>query len=191
MEQRILGRTGVSVPALGLGTWRYDAGIEPLQRGIELGATLIDTAERYGTEAVVGKAIRGVRSQVFVATKVRHENLRYDDVIRAADKSLSTLGVERIDLYQVHRPNRDVPIAETMAAMNALVGAGKVRFIGVSNFSLTQLTQAQNASGHPIVSNQLRYSLVNRAIEGELLQFCQQVGITVIAYVRFRGALPT
>lgn len=182
MEQKVLGKTGVQVTAIGLGTWRYQGGVEPLRRGIERGATLIDTAERYGTEHVVGEAIAGVRSRVFVATKVRHENLRYDDVFRAADASLTALGIERIDLYQIHRPNPDVPIAETMAALDGLVDAGKVRFIGVSNFSVAQLQAAEAAARHPIVSNQLRYSLVNRAIEDELLAYCQQRGVTVIAY---------
>jgi diketogulonate reductase-like aldo/keto reductase len=190
MEQKFLGNTSVRVPAIGLGTWRYDAGVEPLRRGIERGAALIDTAERYGTEDIVGKAIEGVRSRVFVATKVRHENLRYDDVLRAADNSLMALGIDRIDLYQVHRPNPDVPIAETMAAMDALVDAGKVRFIGVSNFSVAQLQEAQAVCRHPIVSNQLRYSLVNRGIEDEILPYCQQHGVTVIAYSPLSRGIP-
>lgn len=182
VEQKVLGKTDVRVPAIGLGTWRYSGGPEPLRRGIALGATLIDTAERYGTEAAVGRAIARLRSRVFVATKVRHENLRYEQVLRAADSSLLELGIERIDLYQIHRPSQQVPIAETMAALEMLVDAGKVRFIGVSNFSVAQLKSAQAASRYPIVSNQVRYSLVNRAIEDELLPYCQRHGITVIAY---------
>jgi diketogulonate reductase-like aldo/keto reductase len=182
MEHKVLGSTGVSVPVIGLGTWRYVGGPEPLRRGIALGANLIDTAERYGTEEAVGRAVEGIRSSVFVATKVRHENLRYEDVLRAADNSLLALGTEWIDLYQIHRPNAEVPIAETMSALDELVDMGKVRYIGVSNFSVVQFQAAQAASRHPIVSNQLRYSLVNRTIEDALLPFCQKHGVTVIAY---------
>ncbi len=182
MEQKALARTGVEVPVIGLGTWRYEAGPEPLRRGIELGAVLIDTAERYETEEAVGRAIKGIRSRVFVATKVRHESLGYEDVLRAAEGSLSKLGLDCIDLYQIHRPNPSVPIAETMGALDALVDAGKVRFLGVSNFSVAEFCAAQAVSRHPIVSNQVRYSLVYRMIEDDLLPFCQQHGVTVIAY---------
>jgi aryl-alcohol dehydrogenase-like predicted oxidoreductase len=102
--------------------------------------------------------------------------------MHAADRSLSKLGVDVIDLYQIHRPSPTVPIAETMGALDALVDAGKVRFIGVSNFSVAELREAQAAGRHPIVSNQVRYSLVYRTIEDELLPYCQKHGITVIAY---------
>ena len=91
MEYRELGATGVMIPEVGLGTWKYRGGPEPLRRGIELGATLIDTAEMYRTEDAVGQAIRGIRDRVFVATKVLGSNLRYDDVMRAAEKSLRLL----------------------------------------------------------------------------------------------------
>jgi diketogulonate reductase-like aldo/keto reductase len=182
MEFKTLGDTGERIPEIGLGTWQYAAGPVPLRMGIALGATLIDTAERYGTEAAVGEAIRGLRHQVFLATKVRHENLRYADVLRAADNSLRALGIDHIDLYQIHRPNPEVPLAETMRALDELVAAGKVRYIGVSNFSIAQCEEAQSLTRNRIVSNQVRYSLADRAIEADLLPWCQKHNITVIAF---------
>ena len=95
--------------------------MEPLRRGIELGAFLIDTAEIYGTEEAVAEAIRGIRDRVFIATKVWAEHLRYDDVLRAAEASLRLLDTDYIDLYQIHWPNSRIPIKETMRAMEALV----------------------------------------------------------------------
>lgn len=182
MELRELGATGVLVPEIGLGTWRYRGGIAPLQRGIELGATLIDTAETYGTEAVVGEAIRGRWDKVFIATKVSGDNLRHDQVLRAADASLRRLGIATMDLYQVHWPDPRVPIAETMRAMAELVDGGKVRHIGVSNFSRREFETAQAAlPHHPIVSNQLDYSLLVRGVERDL-SFYQSNHVTVIAY---------
>jgi diketogulonate reductase-like aldo/keto reductase len=182
MDLTRLGSTDEKIPEIGLGTWQYTGGSAPLQRGIDLGAVLIDTAERYETEDAVGEAIAGRRSEVFVATKVRHENLRHDDVLSACENSLRRLRIERIDLYQVHRPNPAVPIAETMAALDRLVAQGKVRFIGVSNFSVEQFEAAQAATQNRIVSNQVRYSLVDRTIEADMLPYCQRNGVTVIAY---------
>src|SRR5215472_15479085 len=109
METKELGNTGAVVPEIGIGVWRYRGGVEPLRRGIELGATLIDTAEIYGTEDVVGQAITGIRERVFVATKVSGAHLRHDEVLRAADASLRRLGSGFIDLYQIHWPNSAVP----------------------------------------------------------------------------------
>lgn len=180
---RELGATGVKVAEVGLGTWKYRGGVEPLRRGIELGATLIDTAEVYRTEDVVGEAIRGQREKVFVATKVSGDNLRYDQVIRAAEGSLKRLGIDTIDLYQVHWPDPDVPISETMRAMETLVDQGKVRFIGVSNFSRRELEQAQAClTKNRIVANQVQYSLLDREIERDLEDFYLASRITVIAY---------
>ncbi len=191
MEFKTLGDTGERIPEIGLGTWQYAAGPVPLRMGIALGATLIDTAERYGTEAAVGEAIRGLRHQVFLATKVRHENLRYADVLRAADNSLRALGIDHIDLYQIHRPNPEVPLAETMRALDELVAAGKVRYIGVSNFSIAQCEEAQSLTRNRIVSNQVRYSLADRAIEADLLPWCQKNNITVIAFSPLARSIET
>ena len=183
MEYRELGKTGVMIPEVGLGTWKYRGGPEPLRRGVELGATLVDTAEMYRNEDAVGVALRGVRDQVFVATKVLGSNLGYDQVLRAADKSLRLLEVDVIDLYQIHWPSHSVPIAETMRAMEELVDRGVVRFIGVSNFSVAQMRDAQAAmSKNHIVCNQVLYNLKRRGIERDLIPYCEELGITVMAY---------
>jgi diketogulonate reductase-like aldo/keto reductase len=193
IEKKELGKTGVMVPEIGQGTWRYRGGVEPLQKGIELGATLIDTAEMYRTEDVVGQALKDQRERVFLASKVLPSHLHYDDVLKAADASLRLLKVDHMDLYQVHWPNSSVPIKETMAAMATLVDRGLVKFIGVSNFSTRQLQEAQGAlSNLPIVSNQVLYNLKNRRIERDLLPYCQKNGVTIIAYTPLAdGSLAT
>ena len=183
MELKQLGRTGVRVPEVGIGVWRYSGGVQPLRRAIELGANLIDTAEAYGTEEAVGQAVKGMRERVFIATKVSGAHLRHDDLLRAADESLRRLGVEQIDLYQIHWPNSAVPIRETMRAMEALVDRGVIKHVGVSNFSLEDLRDAQAAmSNYPIVSNQVLYNLNRRHIEEDLLAYCETNEITIIAY---------
>jgi diketogulonate reductase-like aldo/keto reductase len=183
MIQKPLGKTQVTLPEVGLGTWQYNGGVAPLRKGLELGALLIDTAESYGSEDVVGQAIKGIRDKVFLATKVSPAHFRYADLLKAADQSLRRLAVDHIDLYQLHCPNFLVPMAETLEAMEKLVEAGKVRFLGVSNFSVGQLKKAQQClRKNRIVSNQVRYSLVDRTIEPRLLPYCQANGLTVIAY---------
>jgi diketogulonate reductase-like aldo/keto reductase len=183
MEHKELAKTGVALPVIGLGTWQYRGGIEPLQTGMALGACFIDTAESYGTEEVVGEAIQGSRKNVFLATKVSPRHFRGADVIAAADASLKRLKTDYIDLYQLHWPNYTVPIDETMGAMEQLLDSGKVRFIGVSNFFLRDLKRAQKAMAkHQIVSNQVRYNLIDRTVEFGLLEYCQQHSITVIAH---------
>jgi diketogulonate reductase-like aldo/keto reductase len=171
------------VPEIGLGVWRYSGGEEPLRQGIAMGAFLIDTAEMYGTEDIVGRAVKGLRDRVFLATKVSPDHLRYHDVLRAAEASLRRLDTAYIDLYQIHWPNPAVPLVETLQAMESLVDRGLVRYIGVSNFSTAQLREAQAVMrNHAIVSNQVLYNLNRRQIEWELLPYCQQQHITVIAY---------
>ncbi len=183
MDQKLLGNTGTMIPEIGVGVWRYGGGAEPLRHAISLGASMIDTAEAYGTEKVVGEAIKGVRDQVFVATKVSGSHLGYDDVLKAAEASLQRLDIAAIDLYQIHWPNSLVPIQETMRAMEALVDRGLVKYIGVSNFSTAELRAAQAAIGkYPIVSNQVLYNLNRRQIEADLLPYCQENQITIIAY---------
>ncbi len=183
MEFKFLGSSRVPLPDIGLGTWNYTGGIEPIRAGVERGGCFLDTAENYGTEELVGEAIRGCREKVFVATKVAPRNFRRADLIRAADNSLRRLGTDYIDLYQLHWPNLKVPIEETMAAMEELVDAGKIRFIGVSKFSVRRLKRAQAAlSKYKIASNQVRYSLIDRSIERDLLEYCQRNAITVIAF---------
>ena len=120
MELKQLGNTSVMVPEIGQSVWRYSGGVEPLRRGIELGAFLIDTAEIYETEDVVGQAVKSIRDRVFIATKVSADHLRYDDVLRAAEASLRRLDTNYIDLYQIHWPNSYSPLQETLRAMEVL-----------------------------------------------------------------------
>ena len=178
-----LAKTGVFIPEVGIGTWGYHAGPGPLRKGLEAGALFIDTAESYGTETDVGQALRGMRDRVFIATKVSPQHFHADDLRRSVDASLQRMDIDVVDLLQLHKPNPSIPIEETMGAVAGLIDSGKVRFAGVSNFSVPQLQAAQQALGkYPIVSNQLRYNLIDRTIEQELLPYCRANSVTVIAY---------
>ena len=188
MDFKQLGNTTVILPEIAQGTWQYTGGTEPLKVGHELGARFIDAAELYGNEEVVGDAITGIRHEIFLATKVSPRHFRRADVIRAAEQSLKRLNTDYIDLYQLHWPNYIVPIGETMAAMEDLVAMGKIRFIGVSNFSAAEIDRAQQGlTRNRIVSNQVRYSLVERTIEDGLLQYCEAKQITVLAFSPFNN----
>ncbi len=160
--------------------------IEALRLGLDLGMTLIDTAEMYGaghSEEVVSKSLEDWRKPVFVASKVSPSHFAYDELLRSARKSLDRLRMKRMDLYQLHWPNSRVPIAETMKGMEKLVQDGMVRYLGVSNFSVAQMREAQAAlSKEEIVSNQVEYSLVERSVEEEILPYCQRQKVTLIAY---------
>jgi diketogulonate reductase-like aldo/keto reductase len=183
MEFKELGATGTMVPAIGIGVWRYGGGVEPLRKAIELGAALIDTAEVYGTEGVVGQAIKGMRDRVFVASKVSGDHLRHDEVLKAAEASLKRMDISCIDLYQIHWPAGHVPIAETMRAMEHLADHGMIKYIGVSNFSAAEMREAQAAmKHHPIVANQVIYSLSRRGIEQDLVPWCARNNVTIIAF---------
>ena len=183
MNRKRLGRTEVFIPEIGLGTWSYRGGVEPLRKGVELGASLIDTAEGYYTEDVVGEAVAGIGREVFIATKVSGRNLSHDGVLRSCEASLEKLGTGRIDLYQIHWPNPVYPIEGTMSAMGKLLDRGMISYVGVSNFSVDQMREAQrHLPNHPVVSNQVLYNLNSRAIEEELLPHCLENGVTVMAY---------
>lgn len=192
MEFRELGHTGEKVSTIGMGTWKMgvagqkSAEVKALRRGIELGINLIDTAERYGagkSEEVVAEAIRGLRDKVLIATKVAPEHFNHDNVISSCEGSLRRLGVSQIDLYQLHWPSTTIPIRETIGAMEELVRAGKVRYIGVSNFSVQQTDEAQaGLSKSEIVANQVEYSLKNRAVESDILPYCNREKMSLIAY---------
>jgi diketogulonate reductase-like aldo/keto reductase len=197
IEYKELGKTGEKIPALGLGTWGIggfsypdysndELAIEIIRFAVEIGMNFIDTAEMYGaghSEELIGEAIKGIRDKVFIATKVLPTNFRYEDVIKACERSLRRLKTSYIDLYQLHWPNPSIPIKETMRAMEKLVNEGKIRYIGISNFSVEETIEAMNAlSKYEIVSNQVEYSLLVRDIEKDLLDFCRKNKITVIAY---------
>lgn len=206
MELKNLGRSSLKIPVLGLGTWGIgglsvkstegdDGAITALRLGLDLGMRFIDTAENYArghSEEVVAKAIGHDRNSVFLATKVSAEHLSYDGVLKSCNASLKRLHTTYIDLYQVHWPNPRIPISATMKAMERLVKDGKIRYIGVSNFSAKQTREAQEAlSSQDLASNQVEYSLTERSIENDLLPYADQARITIIAYSPLaRGLIP-
>lgn len=199
---------GFEIPVLGIGTCLMggeDYGppdysndekyINAIQEAIKLGYNHIDTAEIYGgnhTEELVGKAIKIFdRSKLFITSKVCKEHLKYDDVIDSAKNSLKRMDTDYIDLYLLHRPNPDIPIKETMEAMNYLVDNKIIRFIGVSMFNIEQMQEAQKYSKYPIVTNQLKFSIYKKS-DIETVKYCQKNNIIVTAYKIFgRGMIKT
>lgn len=183
MQTKPLGNTGIQIPEIGYGTWKYQGNVATIHRALELGARLIDTAESYNTERYVAEAIRGNRDAYFIATKVSPSHFGYADVLAAADRSLKTLGIDVIDLYQLHWPSATVPLDETMRAMDKLVSDGKVRHIGVSNFSVELLRQAERFLGEGrVVENQIKFSLLDHEFADEVIPYCNERGMTVFAY---------
>ncbi|MBB2678052.1 UNVERIFIED_ORG: diketogulonate reductase-like aldo/keto reductase [Rhizobium esperanzae] len=183
---------GTEVPALGQGTWAMgeDAGhakieIESLKAGIDLGMTLIDTAEMYGdggAEQIVGQAIKGRRDEVFLVSKVYPWNASLKGTIEACEHSLERLSTDRIDLYLLHwRGNH--PLAETVAAFEMLKASGKIGAWGVSNFDTEDMEELLSVpEGANVAANQVLYNLSRRGIEYDLLPWCQSRGIPVMAY---------
>ncbi|HUZ86229.1 MAG TPA: aldo/keto reductase [Candidatus Baltobacterales bacterium] len=187
---------GVRVSAIGLGTWQFGsrewgygrefetAAHAIANRAIDLGINLIDTAEFYGfgrSEQIVGEAIRARRNDVFIATKLFPIGLPFM-VERRARGSAHRLGVDHIDLYQQHWPSPLFPAQATMSRMKRLVDEGLVRHVGVSNHDLGAWQKCERAFGGPVLSNQVRFSLVSRGPERELLPWAQRNGRIVIAY---------
>ena len=160
--------------------------IDSLLIGFEHGLTLIDTAEAYAdgySEEIIGKAFADNRADIQIATKFSPENNSYKEVINAAEKSLSRLRTDYIDLYQIHWPNPMIPIEETIRALELLIRQGKILNIGVSNFSKRDLVSAIAAlSAAKIVSNQVEYNLFDRFVEQSLFAFCKTNNIKIIAY---------
>lgn len=163
-----------------------------LRSALEMGYRHFDTAEMYADghcEELLGQAIResGIsRGDVFVGSKVKPENLAYADVLTSCDRSLRRLGTDYLDLYLIHWPSRGIPLVDTFRALNELVRDGRVRHIGVSNFSLQLLRESLRLSGSPILTNQVPYSLLDRSyVRNGVLQFCQQNGILLTAYTPF------
>jgi aryl-alcohol dehydrogenase-like predicted oxidoreductase len=188
---------GVRVSAIGVGTWQFGSrewGYGPVyagkvageivRRALELGVNLIDTAEVYGlgrSERIVAEAIRGQRQRVFLATKIFPIGLPFMIPGRAR-ASARRLGVDRIDLYQQHWPNPLFPARSVMPRMRSLVERGVVAHVGVSNFALRDWQEAEDALGGPVLSNQVRFSLVHREPERDLVPWAQEKGRVVIAY---------
>ena len=194
MEYKSLGNTKERLSYIGIGTWQLSSDFEENKKAINLaiekGVNLIDTAEIYGTEKIVGDIIEG-KENLFVATKVWATHFRYDSVIKACERSLKNLGIKQIDLYQLHWPNSGINIKETMKAMEKLVYDGKIRYIGVSNFNEKELKNAQEAmSKYEIVSNQVEYNLIQRTPEIYLIDYMKKQKITLLAYSPFaHGAI--
>jgi len=209
MRLKEFAKTGRKISEIGMGTY-YDpvwiatgffgwkrgaaAKVRAMGAGLDSGITLLDTAEIYKSEPLIAKAIEGrKRDELFLATKVWPNHLRRDALVRAFYKSLKRLGTNYIDLYQVHWPNPMAPIAETMAAMEQLVGEGKLLHVGVSNFNLQQLKDAQSALPKSELSSvQLDYSLAHRNVERDILPYCDGEGIALLAYYPLaHGKLPS
>jgi diketogulonate reductase-like aldo/keto reductase len=187
--------SGASMPALGLGTWRMgertrDRGKEvaALRLGLDLGMTLIDTAEMYGdggAEEVVGEAIAGRRDEVFLVSKVYPHHASRKGIAAACEHSLKRLRTDRLDLYLLHWRGR-VPLAETVAGFEALRASGKIRAWGVSNFDRGGMEELLALpGGRHCAANQVLYHLNCRGIEWDLLPLCRRSGIAVMAYSPF------
>ncbi|UVE49210.1 aldo/keto reductase [Haloferax larsenii] len=176
---------GVAVPALGLGTARMrgDECRQAVMTGLELGYRHIDTAQMYKNEDAVGDAVAQSsvdRDEVFLVTKLLRGNLRYDDVLDSFAESLDRLQMEYVDLLLIHAPSRSVPVSESVRAMNELQDQGAVNHIGVSNFSVSQLQEAMEASETPILTNQVEYHPFKS--QGSLLEFCIENDVLLTAY---------
>lgn len=195
MKSELCGR---EVSSFGLGTWGMggrqspdhsddERHIRALRYAIDQGINVIDTAEMYAgghTEEIVGKAISTYRrSDLFIISKVWNNHLRRKSLLESAKNSAKRMNTEYIDLYLVHWPNSSVPIKETVSALEELVSSDIVRNIGVSNFSVEQLTEAMEATSETRISaNQVEYNYSSRGIEQDLIPFCEESKVDVIAY---------
>jgi diketogulonate reductase-like aldo/keto reductase len=194
-------RNGARVPALGLGTWKMGEDVRQraqevraLQTGIDLGATLIDTAEMYAegrAEEVVAAAIKGRRDGVYVVSKVLPQNASRAGTVKACEASLKRLKTDRIDLYLLHWRG-SVPFAETMAGFDDLMQAGKIRGFGVSNLDLKETKEWLGLSrGDKTLANQVQYSIDERGVDFDLVPWCLEHKIAVMAYCPLaQGSIP-
>lgn len=214
MEARKLGYSDLNLSTIGLGTWAMgggdwkfgwgpqndDASTAAIRQALDEGINWIDTAAIYGhgrSEEVVGKAIKGIRDSVMIATKCGRvwegnsrdigKSLTEQSIRKEVEASLKRLDIEVIDLYQIHWPEPDDEIEEGWATMAALVKEGKIRYAGVSNFSLEQLKRAQAI--HPIASLQPPYSMLRREIEDGIVDYCETNQIGIIAYSPMQAGL--
>src|SRR4028119_1200945 len=210
MEYRVLGRTGAKVSPLCLGCMNFGWGtaeaeaIKIIHRALDEGINFVDTADVYGqgaSETITGKALKKRRDGVFLATKVHGKmgegpndqgNSRLH-IMQGCDASLKRLGVDHIDLYQIHRPQSGVPIDETLRALDDLIRAGKVRYIGTSTFAAWQLVESlwhsEKYALNRFVCEQPPYNMLDRRIERELLPLCQTYGIATIPWAPIAGGL--
>ncbi|MFW5812665.1 MAG: aldo/keto reductase [Alkalispirochaetaceae bacterium] len=210
MEKRVIGSTDLEVSVVGVGTWAMGndffgsvddrKSIEAIETSIDSGVNLIDTAPAYGAghaEEVVGKAIKGRREEVVIATKVGinrtptsfDRNLRPESIRQEIDDSLRRLGVDVIDLYQIHWPDPKTPLEDSLEELVRARDAGKYRYLGVSNFDTALMDQAREQAG--IVSLQPQYSLLVRDAEEELLPYCRKHNLGVLSYGTLAGGILT
>ncbi|MBO6574724.1 MAG: aldo/keto reductase [Rhodothermales bacterium] len=216
MKTRRLGKTDLELTTVGLGTWAIggpwdwgwgpqddETSIRTIHRALDLGINWLDTAPCYGlghSEEVVGRAVALRRDEVYIATKCGlvwddpstlkvYGRLTRESVLQEAEDSLRRLAVDVIDLYQIHWPNPEEDIEAAWEAMAMLKEQGKVRHIGVSNFSVAQMRRLQSI--HPIASLQPPYSMLERGFEGELNTFCREQGIGVVPYSPMQAGLLT
>jgi len=194
MLYRRLGQSDLEVSVITMGCWAIagdrfwgpqDEGdaIGALRMAVECGINLIDIAEAYGdgrSEELVGKAFKDMREKVIIATKVSVDHLRPEDVRAACEASLKRLGTDYIDVYYIHWPNWDIPVSETLGAMEGLKEEGKIRIIGCSNFGRRDLTKLLQYGRVEVI--QLPYSLLWRAVEYEILPTCVENGVSVACY---------
>ena len=191
---------GLSIPKLGFGTWKIGGGsyadprldsasLTALRSALESGYIHFDTAEMYGgghAEELIAEAIRELnvkRENLFITSKVLPAHLKYEDVLKACENSLRRLRMEYIDLYLIHWPQAGMKLEDTFRALNKLVRDGKVRNLGVSNFSLRLLKESLAVSETPLISNQVPYSLSDRSyVHNGVLEYCQQNDILLTAY---------
>ena len=212
MEYRRLGRTGVKVSTIALGCMTFGGQVDPavsadiISRAIDEGVNLFDTADVYTggrSEEILGKALKGRRDKMLVATKVRgrtgdgpnDKGLSRAHVINSLERSLRRLQSDYVDLYQLHFPDPFTPLDETLRALDDLVRQGKVRYLGCSNFRAWQTCKSLWISDSlhlsPMVCVQPRYSILYRAIERDLLPFCGEENLGVLAYSPLAGGLLT
>ncbi|MEM3374621.1 MAG: aldo/keto reductase [Candidatus Woesearchaeota archaeon] len=179
----------ISVPSLGLGTYKMigDTCYNAVKIAILNGYSLIDTAEYYDNETQIGKAIKELidnkiitRKNLFIISKVWYDHLRYDDVIDACLSSLKRLGTDYIDLYLIHWPNKNISMEETFEAFERLFHEGKIKYIGVSNFTIRHLKEAMAISKVPILFNEIEFHPF--LYQKEILDFCNKNNIKIIAY---------
>jgi diketogulonate reductase-like aldo/keto reductase len=184
--------SGETIPVLGMGTWHLAEGrhppeveIEALRTGSDLGMTLVDTAEMYGqgaSERLVGQAIAGRRDDVFLVSKVLPHHATASGTVAACEGSLRRLGTDRLDLYLLHWRGA-VPLEETVGAFEELKRRGMIRQWGVSNFDLADMTELLDVpGGRAVETDQVLYNLAHRGIEWNLLPWCQQNGLPIMAY---------
>jgi len=214
MQTRTLGQDGPKLTEIGLGAWAIggdwqwgwgeqddSASIAAIRKSIDTGVNWIDTAAIYGLghgEEVVGKAVKDIRNEVFIATKC---GLRWDDrrrvsnnlhpasIRKECENSLKRLGVNHIDLYQIHWPHKNIPVEDSWGTMTRLVEEGKVRYIGVSNFNVELLSRCQAIA--PVQSLQPIYNLLQRDIEDDVLPWCLENKVGVVAYSPLMSGLLT